>query len=604
MIKRIISRQYDQLDDVCKQTLAEIDELSKSLPETDFTQRVEIDRIRELIASIEADIKTKRQNISRLEIRNKYQQLVDIYEQTREEVQLLEAFLGNSVSNKPGAKETNLQIIKDLNELNSTPEVETPQFNVAANAQRLDLTGATEQDQANENHYSHVLKKWQESLNKIDVSPKPVSLIPTPPTLPEEIEPEIPMPTPLPIVPVEPTPAPLPIDPVPAVLTIPSIPKIEETPLIPAIPKPIPVINDIPETPVPTLPTPLSISPLPTTPITPIVPEIATPLVPKLPEITPPSPLVPLTPEEPSLPEIPVISEIPAIPETLTPEITPPLPTPVLEVPVVPVAEQIIVSDEVVEKEKKKEKDKPKAEPKPKKEQKEKVEKTKPEKVKKAKKEKDYVYEYDPSTPPLTKAEKSAGMAINATFIFVLIFSVFFFIASSIMNADAVGESSDLFGISFVTMASNSMEPSVRGGSALIINRNADISELSDGDFVAFIRPNEAVVANQVHEIMSDFHGFGNHAYRLIGTNHAANGGIPMPDAELHTNDAFVGTVIASSFILGQLLQFGYHFTWMAALFVVALLAFLLLLKGGIAPKPKKIKVPKGDKNDTKAKKK
>jgi len=471
MIKRIIARQYEQLDEMCKQTLAEIDDLNFKLSDTDFSQRVEIQRTRELISSIEKDVKVKRQEIQRLEIRTRYDQLINIYEQTREEVQLLEMLLENNVLNRPDIKASNLEIINNLNDLNQPQQVAslTPDFGIPPQNQRLDLTDTTVQA-TSENQYSHVLKKWQESLSKID-----------------------------------------------------SIPKTEPVELI--SPEPEPIIKEVPV--IPVIPVSLPVEPLPPTP------EI--PVLPPAPKLLPEIPVIPVS----------VVEEPPSILENTTSEMV--------------------------------------------------ISKPKTEKGAKPKKSSEQDDEIDPDFVPLTRAAKSARMIINGLFVLVLIIAVAFVILVNFVNAEAIGESSKLFGNSFIVMNSDVMPSTVPPRSILVVNQNVEVATMQRGDFVAFMRPNEAIVVGHIHSIYPDFHGFGIDGIRLIGDPQAIDG---LPEMEVHRADAFVGEVTFSNLLIGMLLQFGYYHITMVAMFFVCVLVFLFLLKGGIAPKPKKIKVKKSSKHD------
>ena len=567
MIKRIIAHQYEQLDEMCKHTIAEIDDLSLKLSDTDFSQRIEIQRTRELIASIEKNVEVKKQEIQRLEIRNRYDQLIRVYEQTCEEIQLLEMLLENSASNKSGLKGSNLEIIKNLNDSNQQPKLasSTPDFGVLPPNQRLDLTGTTEQ-LTSENQYSHVLKKWQESLSKIDSIPKnePVELISPEPevTILPAFEEPIPVPQPIPIVPS------LPVEPQP----IPMVPEVS------SIPEAQPVVLEVPV--IPETPTLLPVEP---SPLAPEIPVSLPTLIPE-PELLPELPVVPVVPA-PELPVMPVVpaQELPVMPVAPAQElpVMPVVPAPELPVMPIPVVEEAPPIPENATAEM--------AISKPKK-QKESKQKNKNQK--KSKKQ-DYII--DPNFVPLTKAEKSAGMAINGFFALVLVIAVVFAILVNFVNAEAIGESSELFGNSFIVMTSDIMPSTAPPGSILVVNQDVEVATMQIGDFVTFMRPNEAIVAGHIHSIYPDFHGFGIDGIRLIGEPQATGG---LPEMEVHRADAFVGEVTFSNLIIGMLLQFGYHYTAMAAMFLVCVLAFLVLLKGGIAPKPKKIKVKESSKSD------
>ena len=165
MIKRIIVRQYNQLDEICQQTLAEIDDLTAAFSESDGTQWIEVQQTRDLIAAIQSEVKFKKQEIRRLEIRARHDQLISIYEQTSQEVKLLETLLENRVLTESTVIEANLQGASGLNKSNK-PQ----QTSATINNQRLDLTGKTSKQPTGGNNYSDVLKKWQDSLKKVNSS--------------------------------------------------------------------------------------------------------------------------------------------------------------------------------------------------------------------------------------------------------------------------------------------------------------------------------------------------------------------------------------------------------------------------------------------------
>ena len=562
MIKRIIQRQYEQLDEMCQQTLAEIEKLSANLTENDFAQRLEIERTKELIFSIEKDIQVKKQEINRLEIRNRYQQLVDIYEQTRDEVQLLEMFLENSVSSDASSKESKLKIINNLNNLNERNNLNS----VPLRHKRLDLTNADEmpipeREEQAQNHYSHVLKRWQESLSKNQelestmveteeqIIPQPIEFTPPAPILPAISIPEPPIQE-IPSIPVEPE-APL-------------VPDISEPPMMPSMP-------DIPEPPI--MPLVLDV---PEPSLMPLVPEIPEPpLMPSVPDIPEPPlmPLVPDIPEPPMMPLAPGIPEIPMIPD-------------IPETPMASSNEKIGKGKKAGKKAKVAKTQKPEKVPKPEKKPKvaNEAKSVKGQDVITDKKGRQFIM--DPSTPPLTKSEKSAGTSIMITFVLVLVIGVLYAGIVSVLNADAIGESNSILGKSFITVNTLSMEPTIGPGAVMMVDRNVDPNDLEIGDIVVFMRPNEEVIVNRLYAIHQDFHAFGSHGYRLIGD---ASGG--FPDGEVHNGDMLVGSVMFSNTLIGQLLLFGHNFPLFAVMFFGATLAFLLLLKGGIAPKPKRIRI-------------
>lgn len=92
----MIQKQYDQLLEICKQTKAELADLSKDIDEADYTRILEIEKAQVLIDSIEQDIYAKNQDVYDTEIRNRYEQLYIVYETTKKEVEILENLLQNN----------------------------------------------------------------------------------------------------------------------------------------------------------------------------------------------------------------------------------------------------------------------------------------------------------------------------------------------------------------------------------------------------------------------------------------------------------------------------------------------------------------------------
>ena len=253
MIKRMIGRQYDQLLEICKQTKVEIEYLNSSLTDSDFIQRLEIEKTQELISSIEHDVQAKKQEIYNSEIKNRYQHLTDLYQQTRDEVRLLESTL-----------ETNIQKVDQsqhaISKWSNDDEAGQNPFANTAKRERLDLSATTESP-SKDAHYEEVLKKWHDSLNKIDELEEeqqqlielvelPVPEIPFTLMEPVPIQPEEEI-TPIEEVVVEAQEHvdPLPPPDVPEIETPKAPPVMEVKPEIPAIPPP-PVIPEIPALPV------------------------------------------------------------------------------------------------------------------------------------------------------------------------------------------------------------------------------------------------------------------------------------------------------------------------------------------------------------------
>ena len=159
MIKRMIRRQYDQLLETCKQTKAEIEYLTQNLADDDFVKRLEIEKTQALIGSIEQDIQAKKQEIHHSEMKNRYEQLTSLYQQTTEEVELLQSELKNNAE----------EMDQHQADLKQTSHHQ-------AKRERLDLS-ASQVPQHKSEDYESMLGKWHDSLNKINELEKEQQLI-------------------------------------------------------------------------------------------------------------------------------------------------------------------------------------------------------------------------------------------------------------------------------------------------------------------------------------------------------------------------------------------------------------------------------------------
>ena len=189
MIKRMIQRQYDQLLEVCNQTKAEVEQLDRGLKDSDFVQRLEVEKMQELIFSIEHDVQVKKQELYNAEIKNRYQHLMNLYQQTSDEIRLLEATLDDNaqfdsiLGNNAYQPESNRNMNHNWpsenkahhpppnrlsnNKAHHPPTPPQNLFDSQAKRERLDLSMPTE-PRRNDVHYEHMLKKWYESLDKIN----------------------------------------------------------------------------------------------------------------------------------------------------------------------------------------------------------------------------------------------------------------------------------------------------------------------------------------------------------------------------------------------------------------------------------------------------
>ena len=95
-IRRLIQKQYDQLLDVCEQTKTEIESLTAGVGDNSFQKNAEIAKVQNLIFSMENDIQRKKKQTVASEVENKYQQLLNLYNQARNEIAVLESTLTDS----------------------------------------------------------------------------------------------------------------------------------------------------------------------------------------------------------------------------------------------------------------------------------------------------------------------------------------------------------------------------------------------------------------------------------------------------------------------------------------------------------------------------
>lgn len=157
---RTIQKQCDQLLQMCKETQAELDYLKNNFPNHDTLKQLEIEKTQKLVDSIAQDIKTKKQEMNQLEIKSRYEQLMALYQQTQGE-------------------------IKQKKETQNTSVLSTPSTLEKENQMRLDLRTTTElQPQAVDQQYENMLKKWQETMEKVK---KPTD------TPPDDLQVEIPV---------------------------------------------------------------------------------------------------------------------------------------------------------------------------------------------------------------------------------------------------------------------------------------------------------------------------------------------------------------------------------------------------------------------------
>ena len=96
-IRRLIQRQYDQLLDLCEQTKAEVDMLSSPLHGGSVQNSAEISKVRDMISLMENDIHKKKEETAKQSIENKYEQLLSFYSQAKDEITVLENALNQGL---------------------------------------------------------------------------------------------------------------------------------------------------------------------------------------------------------------------------------------------------------------------------------------------------------------------------------------------------------------------------------------------------------------------------------------------------------------------------------------------------------------------------
>jgi len=94
-IKNMIKKRYNHLLELCEQTKQEITYLDQNADNVDFQKSGEIEKTRSLIASIEREIQIKQWEFYNTEVKNRYQQLMGLYHRTQEEIMILENTLGH-----------------------------------------------------------------------------------------------------------------------------------------------------------------------------------------------------------------------------------------------------------------------------------------------------------------------------------------------------------------------------------------------------------------------------------------------------------------------------------------------------------------------------
>lgn len=107
----------------------------------------------------------------------------------------------------------------------------------------------------------------------------------------------------------------------------------------------------------------------------------------------------------------------------------------------------------------------------------------------------------------------------------------------------------NIMGYSVMTVLSGSMQPTIPTGSLVAI-RAVNPREIQVGDVVTYLRPNNTTVTHRVIEILNNYQGSGNHAFRLQGDNNLT------PDAEVVLEHNIIGEVFFNNLMLGRMVSF------------------------------------------------
>ena len=642
MIKRMIQRQYDQLLEVCNQTKAEVEQLDRGLKDSDFVQRLEVEKMQELICSIENDVQFKKQELYNAEIKNRYQHLMGLYQQTNDEVRMLEATLDNNAA--MGSLGNNL-----LPPVNHAPP-QTPSNwlgDGGANQPPPQTPSSWSEDSMDSHAPPQSPSNWfhDDPVNqKTPVPPQIPDLLsgntqpipPSPPLLPkknpsqkfldsgtkrerldlsvstgpqrdeshyemlkkwyesldkideldeqEVIEEQAftpPPPTPAPdMKPFEP-PAPDP-EPVPIPMS-PILPEKEETVALmgaPEMPEQIP--------PYPGVQAPPVIQP-PVSPIIPESPVIQTaPIVPEPPVIqaAPVMPEPPIIQTPPVMPEPPVIQAVPKIPVIPSARTTPDIPVAPMnlvtpDIPASPVVGAPPIMPIVPPQ------SAPVVPPMP-------VAQAAPDipvapvvlipatnSTDKAGDRFGSSWSTSKKKTPTNKMNKGPsviGASLNLMFYLILTSAILFVMFSGVYSPD--GRPRDLAGYSVMRVATGSMVPELPINT-LIVTRKVEPEVLEVNDIVTFLREDTATptVTHRVHEIYENDHGI--HGFRLMGD---AN---DVPDPYVDEPEDLVGRVVMSSYSIGRFLMFIHvHFLTIIKYALIVLIG-LFLVKVVMSPKDK-----------------
>lgn len=176
-IKRMINRQYDQLLEMCEKSASEIDYIKQNLLSTDSDQQLEIEKTQELINSIVNDINLKKKEMQSLEVKNRYDQLLSLYQQTQDEVQMLEADLEK---NQQAPRKNQLKIFAQTqaseglgNDYKKSEAFVVPDYFEQKPTQfgqekRRRLNLSTAAPMTEEERHEMMMDKWHETLAQID----------------------------------------------------------------------------------------------------------------------------------------------------------------------------------------------------------------------------------------------------------------------------------------------------------------------------------------------------------------------------------------------------------------------------------------------------
>jgi len=157
----------------------------------------------------------------------------------------------------------------------------------------------------------------------------------------------------------------------------------------------------------------------------------------------------------------------------------------------------------------------------------------------------------DKSTPakPKIKEEEKIHRVLStvASALFYLGLIIIFLLAV-VIRAES-GNRDNLFGFSFFTVLSGSMQDELPKGS-LIVVRETDPQSLKVGDNITFMHGTNTAITHKITQIQENHYGDGIRGFTTKGTNNM------FPDPEIVSAADIIGAVTFSIPLLGSILAF------------------------------------------------